>query len=156
VLFLGSASEAVCASKTTTKNVSSSPVMTVGDSGEIVFDGYGTLDAILNFSGPQVTQDDKVREMPVSVIIDGNQYELSTEVLFYHYLMHPVTINDLKADDYLGFKKDPSDKIIELWILKPDRQKIKEHDLRNQTPEPPPEPPADLRKIRKEGDVWKN
>lgn len=153
-MLLVSNSEAVC--KTTTQNVSSSSVMTAGDSSEIVFDGYGTLDAMLNFFRPQAAKDDKIGEIPVSVIIDGNQYELSPDVLFYHYLMHPVTINDLKPDDYVGFKKGPSDKIIELWILKPDRQKIKEQDLRNQTPVPSPEPPVDSRKIRKEGDVWKN
>jgi hypothetical protein len=154
VMLLLSDSEAVC--KTTTQNVSSSPVMVVGDSSEIVFDGYGTLDVILNSFRPQSAKDDKIREIPVSVIIDGDQHELSAEVLFYHYLMHPVTINDLKPDDYVGFKKDPLGRIIELWILKPDKQKTKQQDLRNQAPVPPPEPPADLRKIRKEGDVWKN
>jgi hypothetical protein len=127
-------------------------VKSAEDVNEVAFDGYGTLDAKLEFPPPQPSMGDE--QGSVSVIIDGTQHELSADVAVYHYLSSVVTFGDLKPDDYVGYKNDPSGKIVELWILNPDNNKEKKQD--SPSLESPPEPPAKTQIIKNEGGVWRN
>ena len=147
-------SDAKADHKPSIQTVCTSPDM-VQDSSEIVFDGYGTLGVILNLSAPQSARDTGGTAAPVSVIIDGDQYELSKEVVICRDLLQEATINDLNPNSYVGFKKDPSGKISELWMLKSEKKKMKERDLQKTAPSVAV-PPADSQKIKNEGGIWKN
>jgi hypothetical protein len=119
---------------------------------QVVFDGQGKLDAVNPF---MPTPPGGIENFASSllVIIDGHQEQFSADVKLYHYLSQPVTAEDIKPGIYVGFKKDPADKIVELWIMKPDLNKIKE-----QTPKPaaPRLSPSGSDTLKNQNGVWQN
>lgn len=145
--------EAQAGLKSTTQTVSVSSNDMEADNG-IIFDGEGILDAVIAPIPPSAGGDFQDVVSTRSIIIEGDQYECSMEIMTYHYLSQPVTVDDLRPGDYVGFKKDPANMIVELWILAPDQKKSKDQDLQNA--DPLPVPPAHSGKIRKEGEVWTN
>jgi hypothetical protein len=122
-------------------------------SDEIKFDGKGKLDAINPVGGvsPKETQNSLGSAI---VIIDGLQMQFTSDIKIYDDFSQPLSADALLPGAYIGFNKDPSDLISELWLLKPEAMVST-----LQPPESPPEKktlPSDGNPVLNINGVWKN
>ncbi|MBU1564063.1 MAG: hypothetical protein KJ630_00375 [Proteobacteria bacterium] len=143
----------------TTGTPSTTPIDTTTPSSmapfnEIDFDGKGYLEHV-----DQIIQDSKGDDQnfasSASVIIDGHQQVFSSSITLYHYLSRPVTEDDIKPGAYVGFKKDPDDKIAELWVLKPVPKKVLEPEPQISAKDPAP-PQGNTNPIKNVDGIWTN
>jgi len=123
---------------------------------QIVFDGQGTLDSVNPYVIPDTAEGRKNFAASLLVIIDGTQQQFSPVVKLHHYLSQPVTEDDIKPGAYVGYKKDPSDMIAELWIKKPVPKKIEDLVLVPIKSLQPSKPQGSTNAVKNEGGVWKN
>lgn len=53
-----------------------------------------------------------------SITVDEKDYQPVGDMVIFHYLKETVTVDDLNVGDEIGLVVDPSNMIVELWILK--------------------------------------
>jgi hypothetical protein len=87
-------------------------------SNQLDFDGKGTLDAINPLRDANTTEK-QVSLASAMVIISGQQLQFASDVQLFDERSQPLPADLLFTGDYVGFQKDPSDKIIKLWKVAP-------------------------------------
>ncbi len=124
---------------------------------DLNLDGFGEFKSITT---PYLEEDEQDAEPLDLIVIDRSAYDVSLDVEVSHYLSYPVTTGNLVSGDYVGYIKDSSNTIVELWILNPDDRKENVGSVgvnrQQSVSSPKPSSASGSQKIRKEGDVWVN
>ena len=151
-LVLSPVSEAQAASTAKTQQVTLTATE-VAPCCDIVFDGKGKLDAI---NPAMLLAEEDTKNLPNSlfVVIGGIQEKFSNDIKIYHYLSQTVTVDDLLPGMYVGFRKDPSDDIVELWIVEPESQVVESQSSQNQSA--PDAVTGNAASVKKVNGVWEN
>ncbi len=124
---------------------------------DLNLDGFGEFKSITT---PYQEEDEQDAEPLDLIVIDRSAYNVSLDVEVSHYLSNPVTTGNLVSGDYVGYIKDSSNTIVELWILNPDDRKEDVGGVgvnrQQSVSSPKPSSTSGSQEIRKEGGVWMN
>ena len=123
-------------------------------SDQLDFDGQGTLDAINPFQDANTKEKGNTLASAM-VIISGQQFQFASDVEVFDERSHPLPVELLNIGDYVGFRKDPSDKIFRLWKVK--TPAVTTNAQAEQTPQIEKTPaPRNDSPMRFVDGVWKN
>ncbi|OQX14743.1 MAG: hypothetical protein BWK76_14165 [Desulfobulbaceae bacterium A2] len=115
------------------------------------FEGRGTLDGV-NPPGIVPPEEESGPNRKNVVIIDKISHELAPTVTYFRAPSQPISLGEFQSGDTVGYFKDPSDRISELWQIErgvPQSSATHEKQTENSRS-------SGSQKLNLEGEVWKN